>query len=143
MSSYKLYAVTRQPVREIGEARFFITMDFDSGYWQVECKDKSKAKLAFFTPNGKKRWRTMPMGASNAHPVFVALASKFKKDWDAATKKRCLKGYKSQVIVHYIMLSAEEPETLLSYLECVLANHPPTLQMHGQTEEMQVSTTCS
>ena len=31
------------------------------------------------------------MGATNAHPVFVTLASKFKKDWDAAAKKRGLK----------------------------------------------------
>ena len=116
------FPVTRcdDAVREIGDSKYFITLDLDSGYWQVPCEPSSKTKLAFFTPNGKKRFRTMPMGATNAHPVFVALVAKFKKEWDKLAQKLGLAGHKSQVIVDDIMLSARDVPTLLNYLRCVL-----------------------
>ena len=37
------------------EAKFFIAIDLDSGYWQVSAAKKAREKLAFFTPDGKKR----------------------------------------------------------------------------------------
>ena len=36
----------------------------------------SKEKTAFFIPNGKKHFNSMPMGATNAHAAFVAVVSK-------------------------------------------------------------------
>jgi len=130
VSYRKINAVTRpftvpiircdDAVKEIGNAKFYITMDLDSGYWQICCEDSSKPKLAFFTPTGKKRWTVMPMGATNAHPVFVALVSKFKKEWDEKASKRGLKHCLSQVIVDDIMLSARDPESLIQYFTCVL-----------------------
>ena len=130
VSYRKLNAVTRpftfpiircdDAVREIGDSKFFITMDLDSGYWQVACEERSRAKLAFFTPTGKKRFRAMPMGATNAHPVFVALVAKFKKEWDALAKDRGLQGCRSQVIVDDIILSARKAEVLIEYFVCVL-----------------------
>ena len=116
------FPVTRcdDAVREIGDSKYFITLDLDSGYWQVPCEPSSKTKLAFFTPNGKKRFRTMPMGATNAHPVFVALVAKFKKEWDKLAENSGLTGHKSQVIVDDIMLSARDVPVLLKYLRCVL-----------------------
>ena len=62
----------------------------------------------------------MPMGATNAHPAFVALVAKFKEEWDRKASQRKLQGYKSQVIVDDIMLSARDIETLIRYFLCVL-----------------------
>ena len=130
VSYRKINAITRpftfpvircdDAVKEIGNTKFFITMDLDSGYWQVPCEETSKAKLAFFTPTGKKRFRTMPMGATNAHPVFVALVAKFKQEWDALAKKQKLTNYCSQVIVDDIMISAKDERTLIEYFKCIL-----------------------
>lgn len=130
VSYRKLNAVTRpftfpiircdDAVKEIGNAKYFITMDLDSGYWQVACEERSKAKLAFFTPTGKKRWKTMPMGATNAHPVFVALVAKFKEEWDAKATAMGLKDFYSQVIVDDIMICTRDKDTLLKYFVCVL-----------------------
>ena len=130
VSYRKLNAVTRpftfpiircdDAVKEIGDASCFITMDLDSGYWQVACEPSSKTKLAFFTPTGKKRFTTMPMGATNAHPVFVALVAKFKKEWDTKAKSLRLKGFYSQVIVDDIIISARDNNTLISYFKCIL-----------------------
>ena len=107
-------------VKAIGDAMFYITMDLDSGYWQIKVEASSKAKLAFFTPTGKKRFTVMPMGATNAHPVFVALVSKFKKEWDNLAKELGLKHYGSQVIVDDIMLYAHDSDILVKYFACVL-----------------------
>jgi hypothetical protein len=68
----------------IGTACFAITMDLDSGYWQVEMLDESKEKTAFYTPNGKKHWTRMPMGILNAHAFFTAMVADMKTKWDAA-----------------------------------------------------------
>ena len=130
VSYRKLNAVTRpytfpiircdDAVKAIGDRRYYITMDLDSGYWQIEAEASSRAKLAFFTPTGKKRWTVMPMGATNAHPVFVALISKFKQEWDAKAERRGLKRCISQVIVDDIILAAYDPDTLIGYFKCVL-----------------------
>jgi hypothetical protein len=70
------FPVTRcnDAVEGIGDAEFFLTMDYDAGYWQVAMDQASKEKTAFFTPEGKKHFNVMPMGATNAHPAFVARA---------------------------------------------------------------------
>jgi hypothetical protein len=130
VSYRKLNAMTRpftfpiircdDAVKAIGDRRYYITMDLDSGYWQIEAEPSSRAKLAFFTPTGKKRWTVMPMGATNAHPVFVALVTKFKAEWDAKAKRRGLKRCISQVIVDDIILAAHDPTTLIEYFKCVL-----------------------
>lgn len=120
-------------VREIGDSKYFITLDLDSGYWQVECEPNSKAKLAFFTPTGKKRFTTMPMGATNAHPVFVAIVACFKKQWDALACNLHLPDPRSAVIVDDIILSARDPNTLINFLVCVLK----ILQHHRVTVKLK------
>jgi hypothetical protein len=120
-------------VREIGDSRCFITLDLDSGYWQVECESSSKAKLAFFTPTGKKRFKTMPMGATNAHPVFVAIVACFKKKWDALACGLHLENTRSAVIVDDIILSAQDEETLINYFVCILK----ILQHHRATVKLK------
>jgi RNase H-like domain found in reverse transcriptase/Integrase zinc binding domain/Reverse transcriptase (RNA-dependent DNA polymerase) len=130
VSYRKLNAITRpfafpiircdDAVQAIGDRKFYITMDLDSGYWQIEAEPASRSKLAFFTPNGKKRWTVMPMGATNAHPVFVAFVSRMKIQWDKLAEQQGLSRYISQVIVDDIILAAHDVDTLLKYFECVL-----------------------
>jgi hypothetical protein len=54
-------------------AKYFITFDLDSGYWQIALEEASRAKTAFFTPYGKKKWTVLPMGCLNAMSIFVAM----------------------------------------------------------------------
>ena len=63
-------------------ATVFITMDMDSGYWQILATKQTREKLAFFTPDGMKTFTCMPMGAKNAAPFFVAMMMFFQKRWD-------------------------------------------------------------
>jgi hypothetical protein len=52
----------------------------------------SREKSAFFLANGKKDFKSMPMGAMNAHSFFVATMSKMESKWSkphgVRTKKR-------------------------------------------------------
>jgi hypothetical protein len=53
-------------VEEIDSAAcYFISIDLDTGYWQVVADEGARTRLAFFTPDGKKWWKVMPMGALN------------------------------------------------------------------------------
>jgi hypothetical protein len=45
-------------------------------------RESARAKTAFYTPRGKKQFRSMPMGAKNAHPAFVAMVTNFEDTWD-------------------------------------------------------------
>jgi hypothetical protein len=143
VSYRKLNAITRpfafpiircdDAVQAIGDRQYYITMDLDSGYWQIEAEPSSRSKLAFFTPNGKKRWTVMPMGATNAHPVFVAFISRLKIEWDKIAEQRGLSRYISQVIMDDIILAAHDIETLLQYFICVLS----VLQLYRCTAKLR------
>ena len=111
----------------------------------------SHPKLAFFTPNGKKRWTVVPMGALNSSSIFVAMAADLKKTWNALATSRnidtskartALKGqntpmnihdtYGSEVIVADMLFYAEDLATLLAYFDCaleVLLHHRVTIKL--------------
>ena len=139
-------------VSDIGpQARWYISVDQDSGFWQMLLEKLSRPKLAFFTPNGKKRWTVMPMGALNSSSIFVAMAADLQKTWNALATSRnidtskartALKGqntpinihdtYGSEVIVDDMLFYAEDLDTLLAYFDCaleVLLHHRVTIKL--------------
>jgi hypothetical protein len=111
---------------------FFITMDLDCRYWQVALDKASQDKTAFYTPSGKKHWTVMPMGATNAHPFFIAMINEMQAVWnDQAAKqdiKLCSKTINkrgkddpdAKTIVDDVILYAYTVESLLRYFEVVL-----------------------
>lgn len=51
-------------------SRWFSTLDFSNGYWQVEVAEQDREKTAFTTGQGLYQWRSMPMGLSNSPATF-------------------------------------------------------------------------
>jgi hypothetical protein len=92
------FPITRcdEAVERVGDAKYYITADLDAGYWQVKMNQSSKEKTAFFIPNGKKHFNSMPMGATNAHAAFVAMVSKMEIKWDKLYETRCKKGKEAE-----------------------------------------------
>lgn len=118
--------------RDIGPSKHFITMDFDSGFWQVLLHPQSRDKTTFFVPGGQKRWTVMPMGCLNAHATFCCLVDTMKREWNAEATARgirddievTLRGQRpwtdAEVIVDDVMLHSVDKTALIQYFEVVL-----------------------
>ena len=53
--------------------RYFISMDMNSGYWQLVTEEEACKRLASFIPDRKRRCKVITMGALNAVLTFVAI----------------------------------------------------------------------
>ena len=58
---------------QLGNSRFFTTLDLASGYWQIRLSPNSREKTAFSVPQGLFEFQVMPFGLTNAPAVFQRL----------------------------------------------------------------------
>ena len=60
------------------EAKYFITVNIDSGYWQVVAEEESQEILEFFTPDRNIRCKVISVGALSSSPTFVSMMMKIQ-----------------------------------------------------------------
>jgi len=57
-------------MNQLGNAKYFTTLDLASGYHQIPITEKDKQKTAFSTPYGHYEFNRMPFGPKNAPATF-------------------------------------------------------------------------
>ena len=57
-----------------------------SGYWQAVTEEEARKRMGLFTPEIKRQWKVMPMGALNVDPNFLAMITKLHMEWDILSK---------------------------------------------------------
>jgi hypothetical protein len=114
------------------EAKWFIAVDMDSGYWQLVAEPAARAKLAFYTPNGKKRWTVMPMGALNSAATFCAMMETLKQEWNKVAAEKQIQHCDTKVIVDDVLIYGRDSDELIRYFGVVvdvLKHHRATLKL--------------
>ena len=61
-------------------AKYFTTLDLQSGYYHIGLSEGSKAKTAFVTPFGKYQFEVVPFGLAQAPAYFQQLISMVLQD---------------------------------------------------------------
>ena len=61
-------------------AKYFTTLDLQSGYYHIGLSGGSKAKTAFVTPFGKYQFEVVPFGLAQAPAYFQQLISMVLQD---------------------------------------------------------------
>ena len=72
------------------EVKYFIDVDMEICYWQVMAEEEARKRLEFFTPDGKRRKKVMPMGSLYAAATFLAMTINLQMEWDTLSKERGL-----------------------------------------------------
>lgn len=54
----------------LSKARYMLTFDFTSGYWQLLLWEEDKQKTAFTSKSSRWEYKVLPMGITNAAPTF-------------------------------------------------------------------------
>ena len=64
-------------LRKMGKGnKFFLSLDFSSGYWQIPISKKSRGVMAFITERGKYIWNVLPQGLKSLSDYLLRITMK-------------------------------------------------------------------
>ena len=90
---------------QIGQSKFFTTLDLASGYWQIRVEPSSREKTAFVTPHGLFQFRVMPFGLTNAPAVFQRLMQSVLMGLNPTVGNQFVSVYIDDVLIYSRTLS--------------------------------------
>jgi hypothetical protein len=74
-------------VQGLGDDRFLLSMDLDSGFYQVCVSEGSRIKLSCYGPDGRTcRYTGIHFGPVNAPPVFIFMMEDLSQEWSIMSK---------------------------------------------------------
>lgn len=84
---------------QLGNSRYFSTLDLARGFWQIRLSPNSIEKTAFAVPQGLFEFRVMPFGLTNAPAVFQRLMERVLAGLNPEEGPDFVKVYIDDVIV--------------------------------------------
>ena len=100
---------------QLGECRYFSTLDLASGYWKIRVAPESREKTAFTTPQGLYEFLVMPFGLTNAPAAFQRLMQRVLAGLNPEAGPDFVAVYIDDVLVF-----SRTVEEHLSHLEAVI-----------------------
>ena len=76
-----LLPIVNDTVDKIGGKKYYTSIDFASGYWQVEVDENSQDITAFVTPWRLYQFNVMPFGLTNVSATFQRLMNYVLHDY--------------------------------------------------------------
>lgn len=84
---------------QLGEARYFSTLDLAAGYWQIQVDEASQERTAFVTHQGLFEFRVMPFGLRNAPSVFQRVMQQILSGLNPADGQEFVEVYIDDVLI--------------------------------------------
>ena len=116
--------------------KFFSTLDFASGYWQVKVHVDSIEKTAFITPQGLYEFHVMPFGLANAPVVFQRVTHKMLHGLSTENSSDFVSVY-----IDDILIFSRTLEEHVSHIEKVLQHNYHKSQFETKTNKMFLCST--
>ena len=85
---------------QVGQSRYFTTLDLASGYWQIRVASSSREKTTFVTPHGLFQFRVMPFGLTNAPAIFQRFMQKVLKGLNPEDGDHFVSIYINDILVY-------------------------------------------
>ena len=86
-------------LEQLGESKYFSTIDLASGFWQIRMHPLSQPKTAFVVPQGLFEFRVMPFGLTNAPGVFQRLMQRVLSGLNKPDGPRFVSVYLDDILV--------------------------------------------
>ena len=86
-------------LEQLGDSRYFSTIDLASGFWQIPMHPSSQPKTAFVVPQGLFEFRVMPFGLTNAPGVFQRLMQRVLSGLNPTDSSQFVSVYLDDVLV--------------------------------------------
>ena len=90
---------------QVGQSKYFTTLDLTSGYWQIRVAPNSCEKTAFVTPHGLFQFRVMPFELTNAPEVFQKLMHKVLMGLNPTDGNQFVSDYIDDVLIYSTTLN--------------------------------------
>ena len=100
---------------QLGNSRYFSTLDLASGFWQIRVHPHSQEKTAFITPQGLFEFRVMPFSLTNAPAIFQRLMEEVLRGINPESGPDFVSAYIDDILVFSSTL-----EEHLAHLELVM-----------------------
>jgi hypothetical protein len=86
ITKYEAYPlpVLEETVAKLHGCKCFTTLDFFSGYFQVQIAEEDKQKTVFSTPHGQYEYNRLPLGLANGPSCFQRLMDTVLRDLTAS-----------------------------------------------------------